>query len=61
MTLYVPPKDEHDALWAGECSGIEGATSVFGADEVSTDIFLNCTSTERLYLSYYDVNFALPR
>ena len=29
----MPPKDPHEALWAGECSGIDGATEIFGADE----------------------------
>ena len=34
-TLFVPPRDAHEALWGGEVSGIEGALSTFGADEVS--------------------------
>lgn len=34
MALFVPPKDAHEALWTGECAGVEGAISVFGADEV---------------------------
>ncbi|ODO07430.1 xaa-Pro aminopeptidase [Cryptococcus wingfieldii CBS 7118] len=32
-TLFVPPKDAHDSLWEGERAGLEGATSIFGADE----------------------------
>ena len=34
-TLFVPPRDAHEALWGGEVSGVEGAISTFGADEVS--------------------------
>lgn len=34
-TLFVPPRDAHEALWGGEVSGIEGALTTFGADEVS--------------------------
>jgi intermediate cleaving peptidase 55 len=34
MTMFVAPKDPHVAQWAGECSGVEGAMSIFGADEV---------------------------
>jgi hypothetical protein len=33
-TLFVPPRDAHEALWGGEVSGVEGAVSTFGADEV---------------------------
>ncbi|WWD18077.1 hypothetical protein CI109_102524 [Kwoniella shandongensis] len=32
-TLFVPPKDAHETLWEGERCGVEGATSIFGADE----------------------------
>ena len=39
MTLFVAPKDPQVALWAGECSGVEGAVSLFGADEVSPSPF----------------------
>lgn len=33
-TLFVPPKDAHDLLWEGEKCGVDGATTIFGADEV---------------------------
>ncbi|WVQ85581.1 hypothetical protein IAT38_007747 [Cryptococcus sp. DSM 104549] len=32
-TLFVPPKNAQDALWDGERCGVEGATTIFGADE----------------------------
>ncbi|WVR05690.1 hypothetical protein IAU60_002714 [Kwoniella sp. DSM 27419] len=32
-TLFVPPKDAHDAIWDGERAGVEGAIDIFGADE----------------------------
>ena len=34
VTLFVPPKDSHDAAWAGEKSGVDAATQLFGADAV---------------------------
>ncbi|RXK34895.1 xaa-Pro aminopeptidase [Tremella mesenterica] len=40
-TLFVPPKDTHEALWAGECTGVEGAVSIFGADEAHSNTSLS--------------------
>ncbi|KAK4685533.1 intermediate cleaving peptidase 55, partial [Tremellales sp. Uapishka_1] len=56
-TLFVPPKDVHDAQWAGERSGVEGAVSVFGADEAHPNISLSTflpsllTSRPAVYVS----------
>lgn len=33
MTMFVPPRERHELLWAGERTGIEGAVDIFGADE----------------------------
>jgi Xaa-Pro aminopeptidase len=33
MILFVPPKDPEREMWEGERYGVEGALSVFGADE----------------------------
>ncbi|WWC68482.1 uncharacterized protein I206_102411 [Kwoniella pini CBS 10737] len=58
-TLFVPPKDAHDALWEGERAGVEGAISIFGADEaypntsLSTHLpdILNSSHGETIYAS----------
>ena len=34
-TLFVPPHDSQVAQWSGQCTGLEGATTIFQADEVS--------------------------
>ncbi|KAN0063967.1 aminopeptidase [Thecaphora frezii] len=33
MTMYVPPRDDHNETWNGPRTGVDGATEVFGADE----------------------------
>ncbi|TXT08674.1 hypothetical protein VHUM_02802 [Vanrija humicola] len=33
MTMFVPPRERHELLWAGERTGVEGAVEIFGADE----------------------------
>ena len=33
MVLFVPPRDPEREMWDGERHGVEGAVSVFGADE----------------------------
>ncbi|EPQ28053.1 uncharacterized protein PFL1_04380 [Pseudozyma flocculosa PF-1] len=33
MTMYVPPRDDHNETWNGPRTGVDGATDVFGADE----------------------------
>ncbi|OCF32906.1 xaa-Pro aminopeptidase [Kwoniella heveanensis CBS 569] len=40
-TLFVPPKDMHDALWEGERAGVEGAIRIFGADEAHANTSLS--------------------
>ncbi|WRT65859.1 uncharacterized protein IL334_002810 [Kwoniella shivajii] len=40
-TLFVPPKDSHDALWEGERAGVEGAINIFGADEAHPNTSLS--------------------
>lgn len=35
MTMFVPPRDEHNETWNGPRTGESGAKEVFGADEVS--------------------------
>ncbi|OXG34856.1 xaa-Pro aminopeptidase [Cryptococcus neoformans Bt120] len=40
-TLFVPPRDPHDTLWEGERAGLEGATSIFGADEAHSNTSLS--------------------
>jgi len=32
--MFVRPRDAADEMWHGPRSGLEGATEVFGADEV---------------------------
>lgn len=35
MTLFCKPKEPYDELWNGARTGLDGARSIFGADEVS--------------------------
>ncbi|KAK8865744.1 hypothetical protein IAR55_000891 [Kwoniella newhampshirensis] len=58
-SLFVPPKDAHETLWEGERCGVEGATSIFGADEaypntslsIMLPSLLSISSDQRLYAS----------
>ncbi|WWC88016.1 uncharacterized protein L201_002919 [Kwoniella dendrophila CBS 6074] len=58
-TLFVQPKDAHDALWEGERAGVEGAIEIFGADEAYSNTslstylpsLLNVSSGETIYAS----------
>lgn len=34
MTLFCKSKDPYDELWNGARTGLEGARTIFGADEV---------------------------
>lgn len=54
MSLFVAPKDPQVALWAGECSGVEGAVSLFGADEVSLPSLSPRSLVNRLFIRYTD-------
>lgn len=46
MTLFVQPRDETNEIWNGPRTGIDGATSLFGADDaiaMDPSTFLNHT------------------
>ncbi|WWC60479.1 uncharacterized protein I303_103052 [Kwoniella dejecticola CBS 10117] len=57
-TLFVPPKDAHDALWEGERAGVEGAVSVFGADEAYPNTSLSYHLSNILNLSHGQTLYA---
>lgn len=39
MTLFCKSKDPYDELWNGARTGLEGARTIFGADEVRRSTF----------------------
>lgn len=42
MTMFVQDRDEANETWNGPRSGIDGATDVFGADEVRKSFVVGC-------------------
>lgn len=57
-TLFVPPRDAREAQWVGQCTGADGAVSIFGADEA----FANTSFATHLpdFFQSSDIYISLP-